>query len=50
MGCSKNSSKMEVYSNTILQQEKHRIDDLNLHPKTTGNRRTKKISKFVEGK
>ena len=36
MGCSKNSSKREVYSNTILpqkKQEKHRIDNLTLHLK-----------------
>ena len=33
MGCSKNSSKREVYSNTILQQEKHQIGNLNLHLK-----------------
>ena len=35
MGCSKNSSKREVYSNTILpkKQEKHQIDNLTLHLK-----------------
>ena len=45
MGCSKSSSKREVYSNTILSQEtrKHRID--NLTPNLTGKRRTKKSSK-----
>ena len=31
MGCSKNSSKREVYSNTILQQEKHQIGNLTLY-------------------
>ena len=43
MGCSKSSSKREVYSNTILPQEtkKHQIDNLTA-PKTTGKRRTKK--------
>ena len=35
MGCSKSSSKKEVYSNAILPQEtrKHRIDNLTLHLK-----------------
>ena len=33
MGCSKSSSKREVYGNTILPQEKHRIDNLTLHLK-----------------
>ena len=35
MGCSKSSSKGEVYSNTILPQEtkKHQIDNLALHLK-----------------
>ena len=33
MGCSKRSSKREVYSNTILPQEKHQIDNLTLYLK-----------------
>ena len=35
MGCSKSSSKREVYSNTILPQEtkKSQINNLNLHLK-----------------
>ena len=35
MGCSKNSSKRDVYSNTILpkKQKKHQIDNLTLHLK-----------------
>ena len=36
MGYSKSSSKREVYSNTILsqeKQEKHQIDNLTLHLK-----------------
>ena len=35
MGCSKNISKREVYSYTILskKQEKHQIDNLTLHLK-----------------
>ena len=42
MGCSKSSSKREVYSNTILPQEKRKT--LNRQPKftpkTTGKRTT----------
>ena len=43
MGCSKNSSKKEVYSNTILTQETRKISNRqpNFTPKTTGKRRTK---------
>ena len=33
MGCNKSSPTREVYSNTILPQEKHRIDNLTLHLK-----------------
>ena len=35
MGCSKSSSKREVYSCTVLpkKQEKHQIDNLTLHQK-----------------
>ena len=35
MGCSKNSYKREVYSNTIFlkKQEKHQIENLTLHLK-----------------
>ena len=42
MGCSKNSSKREVYSNTIRPQEKRKILNRqpNFTPKTTGKRRT----------
>jgi len=43
MGCSKSSSKREVYSNTILPQETRKT--LNRQPnftlKTTGKRRAK---------
>ena len=44
MGCSKNSSKREVYNNRILpkKQEKHRIDNLTLHLKQLLFKRTKK--------
>ena len=44
MGCSKSSSKREVYSNTILPQETRKTlnRQLNFTPKTTGKRRTKK--------
>ena len=33
MGCSKGSSKREVYSNTILPQETSQINNLTLHLK-----------------
>ena len=44
MGCSKSSSKREVYSNKILPQETRKTSNRqpNLIPKTTGKRRTKK--------
>ena len=44
MGCSKSSSKREVYSNTILPQETRKTPNRqhNFTPKTTGKRRTKK--------
>ena len=48
MGCSKRSSKREVYSNTILTQETRKTPNIqpNFTPKTTGKRRKqqKKIS------
>ena len=42
MGCSKSSSKREVYSNTILPQETRKTSNRqpNFMPKTTGKRRT----------
>ena len=44
MGCSKSSSKREVYSNTILPQETRKISNKqpNLTPKATRKRRTNK--------
>ena len=49
MGCSKSSSKREVYSNTILPQETRETLNRqpNFTPKTTGKTRTKipKISR-----
>ena len=44
MGCSKDSSKREVYSNTILPQETRNISNKqpNLTPKAIRQRRTKK--------
>ena len=44
MGCSKSSSKREVYSNTILPQERRKISNKqsNLTPKGTRERRTNK--------
>ena len=52
MGCSKSSSKKEVYSNTILPQEIRKTSNRqpNFTPKTTGKIRTKKTPKLVEGK
>ena len=43
MGCSKSSSKREVYSNTILPQEKGKTSNRqpNFTPETTGKGRTK---------
>ena len=52
MQCSKNSSKRDVYSNTVLPQETRKISNRqpNFTPKTTGKRRTKppKISRRKE--
>ena len=48
MGCSKNRSKREVYSNTILPKETRKITNKqpNLTPKATRERRTKpKVSR-----
>ena len=44
MGCSKSSSKREVYNNTILPQETRKISNKQpiLTPKATGERRTTK--------
>ena len=53
MGCSKSSSKREVYSNTILPQETRKTLNRqpNFTPKATGKRTTtKKKKKLVEGK
>ena len=54
MGCSKSSSKREVYSNTILPQETRKISNKqpNLIPKAIRERRRrrKKNPKLVEGK
>ena len=47
MGCNKSSPKKEVYRNTILPQEKHRIDNLTLHLKQQVKEEKKKL---VEGK
>ena len=52
MGCSKSSSKREIYSNTILPQETRNISDKqpNLTPKAIRERRTKnpKVSRRKE--
>ena len=54
MGCSKNSSKREAYSNTILPQEKRKISNRqpNFTHKATGKRRRRTTTtkeKLVEG-
>ena len=52
MGCSKSSSKREVYSNTILPQETRNISHKqpNLTAKAIRERRTIKPPKLAEGK
>ena len=55
MGCSKSSSKREVYSSTILPQETRKISNkqLNLMHKAISERRTMKRKnnpKLAEGK
>ena len=53
MGCSKSTSKREVYSNIILPQETWKTWDRqpNFTLKATGKRRTKeKNPKLAEGK
>ena len=52
MGCSKSSSKSDVYSNTILHQETRKTLNRqpNFTPKTTGKEeQQQKKSKLVEG-
>ena len=51
MGCSKSSSKSEVYRSTTLPQETRKTSNRqpNFTPKTT-RKRTKKKKKLVEGK
>ena len=50
MGCSKSSSKREVYSNTILPKETRKTSTRkpNFTPKATGRRRKTKISRRKE--
>ena len=52
MGCSKSSSKREVYRNTILPKETRKTlkRQPNFTPKTTGKRRTKKPPKISRRK
>ena len=54
MGCSKSSSKREVYSNTILPHETRKTlnRNLTLHLKQLGKeeQQQQKIPKLVEGK
>ena len=51
MGCSKSSSKREVYSNTILLQETRKTANKqpNFTPKATGKKENQKNPKLVEG-
>ena len=50
MGCSKSSSKREVYSNTILPQVVRKTLNRppNFTPKTTGKIRTTTTTKLIE--
>ena len=52
MGCSKSSSKREVYSNTILPQETRKTSNRqpNFAPKATGKRRRKNKPKISRRK
>ena len=53
MGCNTSSSKREVYSNTILQQETRKTSNRqpNFTPKTTGKEEGKQNkTKLAEGK
>ena len=52
MGCSKSSSKREVYSKTILPQKTRKIlnRQSNFTPRATEKIRRKKISKLVKEK
>ena len=52
MGCSKSSSKREVYRNTVLPQETRNISNKqpNLTPKAIRERRTKKSPKVSRRK
>ena len=49
MGCSKSSSKSEVYSNTILPQETSQINNLTLYLKQLEKEEPKKNPKLAEG-
>ena len=52
IGCSKSSSKREVYSNTIKPQETRKTLNRqpNFTPKMNGNWRTTPTKKLVDGK
>ena len=52
MGCSKSSSKREVYSNTILPQETRNISNKqpNFTPKVIREKKNKQNPKLAEGK
>ena len=48
MVCSKSTFKREIYSNTILHQETHQIDNLTLHLKQLEKEQQQKISRRKE--
>ena len=51
MVCSKSTFKREIYSNTILHQETHQIDNLTLHLKQLEKEQQQQTPpKLVEGK
>ena len=50
MGCSKSSSKGEVYSNTILPQETRKISNNNLTLHLKQLKKNKKTPNLAEGK
>ena len=51
MGCSKSSSKREVYNDTSLPQETRKISNKqhNFTPKITGGEKNEQNPKLVEG-
>ena len=50
MGCSKSSSKREVYSNSISPQETRKISNKQSNPTLNQRKKNKENPKSVEGK